>query len=315
MSDEITLDGEQYISSKRASELSRYTQDYVGQLARGGQIQARRVGGLWYIARASLEAHKEKADSYKPVPPATQQSVQQDSLLSFDGKSYVSASYAAKLTGYAPDYVGQLARAGTILSRQVGNRWYVERQAILSHKERKDALLGAVQAEATGLKRENPKDKVLDELRYGSTEPFFRYTSDERDLVPALNNEAHDDEQEALEYAIPIRIVHPEIVSMRGRGDKQIEQESSVVRTSGMAMNYLAIPAIALTIVVVLSIGFVSLKSYSQYAGGSQVIGSRGQAAAAGLAGTLRAYITTAGDFLEIYLTKELVYRRPSQDQ
>ena len=34
MSDEMQIEGKPYISSKRASELSGYAQDYIGQLAR-----------------------------------------------------------------------------------------------------------------------------------------------------------------------------------------------------------------------------------------------------------------------------------------
>src|SRR3990167_8328737 len=64
-------------------------------------------------------------------------SVDADSLVSFDGKDHISASRAAKITGYHPDYVGQLARSGAIISRQVGNRWYVDRAALLSHKKEK----------------------------------------------------------------------------------------------------------------------------------------------------------------------------------
>ena len=56
MTNEITLEGEEYISSKRASELSGYAQDYIGQLARVAAIDAKRIGGLWYVSLDSLDA-------------------------------------------------------------------------------------------------------------------------------------------------------------------------------------------------------------------------------------------------------------------
>lgn len=62
MSSVIVLDGKEYISSRRASELSGYAQDYIGQLARGGHVEARRIGGLWYISSDSLKEHQEKKD-------------------------------------------------------------------------------------------------------------------------------------------------------------------------------------------------------------------------------------------------------------
>jgi hypothetical protein len=49
MSDEMVIEGKTYISSKRAAQVSGYAQDYIGQLARGGAIDAQRVGGLWFV--------------------------------------------------------------------------------------------------------------------------------------------------------------------------------------------------------------------------------------------------------------------------
>src|SRR3989344_2053381 len=156
MSDEVFLEGKSYVSAKRASEISGYARDYIGQLARGGLIGAQRVGGLWYVSLDSLTTYQKNADSLTHVQPQKPPQQDLDSIVSFDGKDYVSASKAAKLTSYNQDYVGQLARAGKILSRQIGNRWYVERAGLLAHKSQKDALLGAVQAEAVGLLRSGP---------------------------------------------------------------------------------------------------------------------------------------------------------------
>lgn len=185
MSDEVELEGKQYISSKRAASLSGYTQDYVGQLARAGHIDARRVSGLWYVNLDSVIAYKKQADEYKPEPPKRSQFTNSDpdSLISFDGRDYISAARASQITGYNVDYVGQLARSGNILARQVANRWFVEREGILAHKREKDALLAAVQAEAVGIAQtrndaDRPKSAVyLDE-------PLSTYTHDEGDLIP-----------------------------------------------------------------------------------------------------------------------------------
>lgn len=159
----IMLGELKYLSSKEAAEVTGYTQDYVGQLARGGQIEAKRVSGMWYVNEESLKAYKAKADEFVPTPP---QSVlprhNAETSVSFDGKDYVSTSRASKLTGYNQDYVGQLARSGEILSRQVGNRWYVDRESLLAHKKEKDALLAAVQVESVGLAK--PSDAVANNV-------------------------------------------------------------------------------------------------------------------------------------------------------
>ncbi len=56
--DELVLSGKKYISSKRASELTGYAKDYVGQLARGGKIPATRVGRAWYVDETALLLHE-----------------------------------------------------------------------------------------------------------------------------------------------------------------------------------------------------------------------------------------------------------------
>ncbi len=54
--------------------------------------------------------------------------------LSFDGKAYVSSKQAAKISGYAKDYIGQLCREGRIEARLVGRNWYVLRSALEAHR-------------------------------------------------------------------------------------------------------------------------------------------------------------------------------------
>ncbi len=63
--DELEIGGKKYISSKRASELTGYAKDYIGQLARGGKIDATRVGRAWYVDQESLftHAHDDEAVS------------------------------------------------------------------------------------------------------------------------------------------------------------------------------------------------------------------------------------------------------------
>lgn len=152
MATEINLGGTIYISSKHAAEKTGYTQDYIGQLARGGQIEAKRVSGMWYILEESLRNYKAKADQFVPTPPqGFAPNPDKEVSVSFDGKDYISTGRAAKLTGYNQDYVGQLARSGEVLSRQVGNRWYIDRESLLAHKKQKDDLLAAVQVESVGL--------------------------------------------------------------------------------------------------------------------------------------------------------------------
>lgn len=54
--DELEIQGKKYISSKRASQLTGYAKDYIGQLARGGKLPGTRVGRAWYVDEEALKA-------------------------------------------------------------------------------------------------------------------------------------------------------------------------------------------------------------------------------------------------------------------
>lgn len=49
-------------------------------------------------------------------------------------KKYISSKRAAKITGYAKDYIGQLCREGRVPARLVGRGWYVLETAIQDHR-------------------------------------------------------------------------------------------------------------------------------------------------------------------------------------
>ena len=336
MTDEITIDSEILISSKRASELSGYEQDYIGQLCRGGNIKARRVGGLWYVSADSLMKYKERAGEYKPEPPARNGEMHTpDSLVSFDGKGHVSTTRAAKISGYTPDYVGQLARAGTIPSRQVGNRWYVEQAGLLKHKTSKDALLAAVQVESVGLKPPVVSGAIAgNSYSYPENEQFFRYTSDNRDLTPSTGESADRlqvpmptpsafvarpadirsigpavaPREEGLpleakdeEYVIPIHVHHE-----RAEKARRVRQNTPVFVEPRHAMLPMLLPVGLFTVVIVLSVGFISLKRSSIYTSNSTGVDTNiSQSASAGIAAVGRFV-----DILETWIAPELVYRR-----
>src|SRR3989338_4271777 len=54
--------------------------------------------------------------------------------IALDGKNFVSTSEASRLSEFAPDYIGQLCRAGKLVCRRVGKSWFVEKESLLSYK-------------------------------------------------------------------------------------------------------------------------------------------------------------------------------------
>ncbi len=289
MTDELTIEGKQYISSKRAADLSGYAQDYVGQLARKGLIDAQRIGGLWYVFMESLAKYKEKADAYVPIPPqAIHKNENPDTLISFDGKDYVSAARAAEITGYHQDYVGQLARSGKILSRQVGNRWYVDRDGILAHKEEKDSLLGAVQSQAVGIKPVMPKtEPYIDKIQ--SWEPL-NYQNDSGALIPELparaepveEKEPEESSQEDTVARVPIRIVEN---TRRQAAPIKNDLKKIATKRAGIPRKTIFYSVFLITVFIALAAFLVSRPS-------SVII----------------RYAISVGDVLEPVVTKELIY-------
>ncbi|MDP2676715.1 MAG: hypothetical protein Q8O83_03465, partial [bacterium] len=51
-----------------------------------------------------------------------------------ENKKYIPLRAAAKLTGYAKDYLGQLSRGGHIEARRLGRAWFVSEESVLAYK-------------------------------------------------------------------------------------------------------------------------------------------------------------------------------------
>ncbi|MBM3261552.1 hypothetical protein FJY93_03980 [Candidatus Kaiserbacteria bacterium] len=319
------IESDDFVSSKRASESTGYAQDYIGQLARGGLIEARRMGGLWHVSMKSLLEYKDKADEYKPKQPIHENHLPSaDTFVNLDGKEYISANRASKITGYNQDYVGQLARAGKVLSKQVGSRWYVDKDNLLNHKKEKDSLLAAVQAESVGI----PHKQADADTR--SEEPLLKYSNDEGDLLPSLdtvNEEDYDGfyTDEAPEHAILIKVVRHEetkrVLSPRTttrglRSNGSMDVTPAPKKESHKTYDLTLVPAFALAVVVIVVFGViligktgshVNMGDYALSIGtSSPVVGSRVDS----LSASASAGFEKAISFFEDLLAPELNYRR-----
>lgn len=90
-------------------------------------------------------------------------------------KKYVSSKQAAKITGYAKDYIGQLCREGRVPARLVGRGWYVLESAIQDHR--------------FGNQDNEPKDPTPSATP--AIEPavwgFPRYEASKVEVLPSIN--------------------------------------------------------------------------------------------------------------------------------
>jgi len=294
--EEISVAGKQYITSKRAAQLSGYAQDYIGQLARGGLIDAHRVGGLWYVSLESLMAYKVVPEA-KAAPSVPRPQTELESLITFDGRDYVSASRAAKMTGYHQDYIGQLARSGKIQSRQVGNRWYIDREGLMAHKEEKDRLLASVQVDSVGLAHRMPAPATVK-----PDVELYRYVTDEAPLLPLAPVEPPQQPKTELvpakkpdregDYFIPITVIEPRTTAAATRPQPLPQVPRAPLKRRQMPIHLVGA---ALTVVIVIAVGYASLGESAVYARASS---------------QFSAAVQSSGDALEELLTDELIYIR-----
>lgn len=115
-------------------------------------------------------------------------------------KKYVSSKQAAKMTGYAKDYIGQLCREGRVPARLVGRSWYVLESAIQDHR------FGNQEVEA------HPVQPSVD-ISLTRTWESTRYESSSTETLPSLNRlqkveTASETSQEGERDAVQLSQLH-----------------------------------------------------------------------------------------------------------
>src|SRR3990167_4508057 len=136
-------------------------------------------------------------------------------------KRYISSKRAAKLTGYAKDYIGQLCREGRVPARLVGRSWYVLETAITDHRFGK------------GGKDEKQKNKA--KPIFTSTWETPRYETLKAEASSPIDSRIAEKEQEiesedTEEVPVAIRAVHhhPLPAELPPRVLKDYRTESSI---------------------------------------------------------------------------------------
>ncbi len=95
----------------------------------------------------------------------------------FDGKKYISSKLAAKLTGYAKDYVGQLCRESRVTARLVGRSWYVLEDSIKEHRFGTENDSGKKTTNNSGRKQVEKKEK---------SDVYIKYIPEEITQIPII---------------------------------------------------------------------------------------------------------------------------------
>ncbi|HET9641757.1 MAG TPA: helix-turn-helix domain-containing protein [Candidatus Paceibacterota bacterium] len=156
--------------------------------------------------------------------------------LILDDKKYLSSKRAAKMTGYAKDYIGQLCREGRVNARLVGRSWYVLESALHDHRfgekeaDKKASPSTAVFSATWGEPKYEPDqvEESIPETKHAADEGeepevtadklqeswqawFNRVgTPGEPEEVGTQNAEAQTAEQVSEAVSIPIRAIRDE---------------------------------------------------------------------------------------------------------
>lgn len=92
MEQSLFFEGKEYVSSKRASQISKYTKDYVGQLCRGNKLKAKLVGRNWYVDLDSLHTHMGDSSS-RPKENSVQDFLKKDLTIGIEDKKSQKQSF------------------------------------------------------------------------------------------------------------------------------------------------------------------------------------------------------------------------------
>jgi len=63
--DYIFVEGNRYVSAKRAAEITGYTSDYIGQIAREGKIRSKKIGRIRFVEEGEVKNYTLESDRKK----------------------------------------------------------------------------------------------------------------------------------------------------------------------------------------------------------------------------------------------------------
>ncbi len=126
---------EQFISLKKAAEVSGYSPDYLGYLIRTKKIKGKKIYNniSWQTTLEEIIKYSKKIKKNLNIQTPY-----------FSKKKYISLKKAAKLSGYSSDYLGDLIRKEKIKGKKIysGICWLTSEEAIKKHQEKKTRVQG-----------------------------------------------------------------------------------------------------------------------------------------------------------------------------
>jgi hypothetical protein len=187
MKDSFIIEGKKYISSRRASEISDYASDYVGQLCRAGKLDCKMIGRSWFVSEESLHLHKATISREEAL------------------RSRIENLKGPKI---------QVAQNSFVSTQNI------DKSKIASEQVTPVSLAPAsnpIVASTTVAKTSNEQTNVISTIPWqivdvssaGIKSPYV-YSSDERPLLPVLNKKDVEIKEESkIEIKKAEEVVHP----------------------------------------------------------------------------------------------------------
>lgn len=118
----IIIDGTEYIPSADIAAKTGYTQDYIGQLARSGEIPAKRIGRRWYADLKAVREHKKQKDVL--LAKVQTDSVGLSKRSSLKKKGVSPKKIVPIAVTYKPERTKSLVLKGKLPKRKVSHKLY-----------------------------------------------------------------------------------------------------------------------------------------------------------------------------------------------
>lgn len=135
-------------------------------------------------------------------------------------KKYISSKQAAKVTGYAKDYIGQLCREGRVPARLVGRSWYVLETAIQDHRfgladiqqnESTEAIVPLEEKATTAW--ESPRYEAYPDNLQDSWKEWFDRISDTKmsnSVIEKTKETLETKKEEEMSINVPLHVLYQE---------------------------------------------------------------------------------------------------------
>lgn len=215
MKDSFIFEGKKYISARRASEISGYASDYVGQLCRASKLDCRMVGRSWFVTEESLHLHKAAI---------SREEGQRSRIENLRGKSEVKVNpvqvsvVAVPVETVASQVSNPVASASVVTSQTSSVGKSAVEGKIQSPIDSSRALVvvpSLVPVEVKKFIQEELKKNVVspwtvEQLTSKST---LAYSNDDRPLLPTLNKKENNISSSVAPKKVELSIKSPIVVA------------------------------------------------------------------------------------------------------